>query len=117
MAVRPPASRLDPDVDLGPELQIGNMFSVRGKNVLVTGGARGIGLMIASGFAVNGARVAISSRDVQVGCIRLSLRSTAQPSTLCQPAGFLTYSVFSCFSKVTIEFIPTRRPTPRPWPS
>ena len=31
----------------------------------MTGGARGIGLMIAAGFAMNGARVAISSRDVE----------------------------------------------------
>ena len=51
--------------DLGPQLEVGNMFSVAGKNVLVTGGARGIGLMIAAGFAMNGARVAISSRDVE----------------------------------------------------
>ena len=31
----------------------------------MTGGARGIGLMIAAGFAMNGARVAISSRDAE----------------------------------------------------
>ena len=46
--------------------------------MLVTGGARGIGLMIAAGFAVNGARVAISSRDAQVGCIRVSLKFAVQ---------------------------------------
>jgi len=40
-----------------------NLFSVAGKNVLVTGGSRGIGLMIASGFLSGGANVLITSRD------------------------------------------------------
>lgn len=40
-----------------------NLFSVNGKNVLVTGSSRGIGLMIASGFASAGANVLITSRD------------------------------------------------------
>jgi NAD(P)-dependent dehydrogenase (short-subunit alcohol dehydrogenase family) len=38
------------------------LFSVAGKNVVVTGGSRGIGLMIARGFLAAGARVLISSR-------------------------------------------------------
>ncbi len=37
-------------------------FSVAGRTVLVTGGSRGIGLMMARGFAAAGARVAISAR-------------------------------------------------------
>ena len=39
-----------------------NLFSVAGKTVLVTGGSRGIGEMIAAGFLAHGARVYISSR-------------------------------------------------------
>ena len=39
------------------------LFSVVGKRVLVTGGSRGIGLMIAKGFVNGGAEVLITSRD------------------------------------------------------
>jgi 2-deoxy-D-gluconate 3-dehydrogenase len=47
-------------------LSIDELFSVAGKIVLVTGGSRGIGEMIAAGFLANGATVAISSRKADV---------------------------------------------------
>ncbi|MEU8262470.1 SDR family oxidoreductase [Micromonospora sp. NPDC048999] len=43
-----------------------DLFSVEGKAVLVTGGSRGIGLMIARGFVQAGAKVIISSRKADV---------------------------------------------------
>jgi NAD(P)-dependent dehydrogenase (short-subunit alcohol dehydrogenase family) len=45
-----------------PTTSSSDLFSVAGKNVVVTGGSRGIGLMIASGFLAAGARVLISAR-------------------------------------------------------
>lgn len=42
-----------------------SLFSVQGKNVLVTGGSRGIGYMIAKGYCEAGANVLLTSRSVE----------------------------------------------------
>ena len=46
-------------------MNINNLFDVKSKVVLITGGSRGIGEMMASGFLANGAKVYISSRKIK----------------------------------------------------
>ncbi len=68
-----------------------DLFSVAGKNVLITGGSRGIGLMIARGFVEAGAKVWISSRKADA-CAEVaeSLGCEAIPSDLSTPEGLGT---------------------------
>ncbi len=43
-------------------MDVAKLFSVEGKIVVITGGSRGIGKMIAEGFVRSGAKVYITAR-------------------------------------------------------
>ncbi|HEX5880675.1 MAG TPA: SDR family oxidoreductase [Actinomycetota bacterium] len=64
---------------------MGDLFSVEGKTAVVTGGSRGIGLMIARGFVEGGARVYVSSRKAEV-CRRVAEELSAAGECLALPA-------------------------------
>jgi NAD(P)-dependent dehydrogenase (short-subunit alcohol dehydrogenase family) len=66
-----------------------DLFSVAGKSVLVTGGSRGIGLMIARGFVENGARVYISSRKKE-DCDRAAAELSRTGECISMPADLST---------------------------
>jgi 2-deoxy-D-gluconate 3-dehydrogenase len=63
-------------------LSIDDLFSVKDKVVVVTGGSRGIGEMIAAGFLANGAKVYISSRKAEV-CDATAERLAAEYGGTC----------------------------------
>ncbi|KAI7870740.1 hypothetical protein BDF14DRAFT_1768909 [Spinellus fusiger] len=57
-------------------MNVETLFSVNGKVVLVTGGSRGIGEMIATGYVQAGAKVYISSRSVE-NCEKVAAKLSA----------------------------------------
>jgi NAD(P)-dependent dehydrogenase (short-subunit alcohol dehydrogenase family) len=62
-----------------------DLFSVAGKVALVTGGSRGIGLMIARGYVEAGAKVYISSRKAEV-CEQVARELSARGTCVALPA-------------------------------
>ena len=85
-----------------------DLFSVEGKVALVTGGSRGIGEMIASGFLANGVKVYISSRKSEV-CHETAKRISKEfsgeciaiPADISNMEGII--SLFTEFSKKEVH--------------
>src|SRR3954466_6670089 len=65
------------------------LFDIAGKTALVTGGSRGIGLMIARGFVDAGAKVYISSRKAEV-CEQVAAELSAKGECFALPADLST---------------------------
>jgi NAD(P)-dependent dehydrogenase (short-subunit alcohol dehydrogenase family) len=66
-----------------------DLFSVAGKTAVVTGGSRGIGLMIARGLVEGGARVYVSSRKAEV-CERVAAELARVGECVAVPADLST---------------------------
>jgi NAD(P)-dependent dehydrogenase (short-subunit alcohol dehydrogenase family) len=66
-----------------------DLFSIAGKTALVTGGSRGIGLMIARGFVEAGAKVYISSRKAEV-CEKVAAELSQIGECIALPANLST---------------------------
>jgi len=66
-----------------------DLFSIAGKTAVVTGGSRGIGLMIAQGFVEAGAKVYISSRKAEV-CEQVAEQLSAKGECIALPADLST---------------------------
>jgi NAD(P)-dependent dehydrogenase (short-subunit alcohol dehydrogenase family) len=66
-----------------------DVFSIEGKTAVVTGGSRGIGLMIARGFVDAGAKVYISSRNADV-CAEVAAELSKSGECVALPANLGT---------------------------
>jgi len=66
-----------------------DLFSIAGRTAVVTGGSRGIGLMIARGFVEAGARVYVSSRKADV-CERVAAELSEVGVCVALPADLST---------------------------
>jgi NAD(P)-dependent dehydrogenase (short-subunit alcohol dehydrogenase family) len=66
-----------------------DLFSIDGKVAVVTGGSRGIGLMIARGFVEAGAKVYISSRKTEV-CDEVAAELSKAGTCISAPADLST---------------------------
>ncbi len=66
-----------------------NLFSIEGKTALVTGGTRGIGMMIARGFVEAGVRVYVASRSEEA-CVEAEKELSKLGTCVAIPANLST---------------------------
>jgi len=62
-----------------------DLFSISGKTALITGGSRGIGMMIARGYVDSGAKVYISSRKAEI-CHEVATELSTRGECVALPA-------------------------------
>ncbi|MFE7418077.1 SDR family oxidoreductase [Rhodococcus sp. NPDC057529] len=82
------------------------LFDVAGKTVLVTGGSRGIGLMIARGFVEAGATVIISSRKADI-CKQAAEELSQFGHCIAHPADLATDEGIDSLAARTAEIAPS----------
>jgi NAD(P)-dependent dehydrogenase (short-subunit alcohol dehydrogenase family) len=75
-----------------------DLFSLKGRVALVTGGSRGIGRMIAAGFLAQGARVYISSRKAEA-CEKTAAELSKDGSCTALPADVSTVAGAQALAK------------------
>ena len=66
-------------------MKIEDLFSVRGKTALITGGSRGLGEMFARAYVENGVKVYISSRKAEA-CAALADELSKYGTCIALPA-------------------------------
>ena len=79
-----------------------NLFDIKGKVAVVTGGSRGIGEMIAEGFVAAGAKVYISSRKADA-CEAVAKRLSEQGDCIPLPADLGTSEGVEALAKALAE--------------
>jgi NAD(P)-dependent dehydrogenase (short-subunit alcohol dehydrogenase family) len=79
-------------------MKIDQLFSVRGKVAVVTGGSRGIGEMIARGYIENGAKVYITARKAEA-CNALAKELSALGECISIPADLSKMAEIERFAK------------------
>src|SRR5450432_4777097 len=73
-------------------MSVGKLFDISGRNALVTGGSRGLGLQIAEALGEMGARVAVTARkrseldDAVAHLAKLGIKAVALESDLSNAA-------------------------------
>ena len=81
------------------------LFSVRGRTALVTGGSRGIGLMVARGLVEAGAEVVISSRKADA-CERAAAELSELGTCVAIPADLSSAEGARALAAATAERLP-----------